>query len=67
MDGGLNDRVGIFDCFNEGGVGCGVALGDAEEWVIAQLGWDLCRVADKGRDMVLLAEACCDGGRADPA
>lgn len=44
-----------------------VALGDTKEWVIAQLDWELCRVADKGRDMVLLAEACYDGGRADPA
>lgn len=41
VDGGLNDRVGIFEGFNEGGVRRGVALGDAEEWVIAQLEWEL--------------------------
>ena len=67
VDGGLDYRVGIFDRFDEGGMRRGVALGDMEEWVVAQLGWELRRVTDKGCDVVLLAEACCDGGRADPA
>ena len=35
VDGGLDDRVGVFDCLDEGGMGRGVALGDAEVGVIA--------------------------------
>ena len=65
--GGLDNRVGVFDCFDEGGVRSGVTLGDAEAGVVAQLGGQFGGVAEKGGDVVLLAETCCKGGRADSA
>lgn len=67
VDGGLDDRVGVFDRFDEGGVRRGVALGDAQAGVVAQLGRQFGRVAQEGCDVVLLAETCCEGGRADSA
>lgn len=67
VDGGLDDRVGVFDRFDEGGVRCGVALGDAQAGVVAQFGRQFGRVAQVGGDVVLLAETCCEGGRADSA
>lgn len=67
VDGGLDYRVGVFDSFDEGGVGRGIALGDAEAGVIAQLRGDTGRVAEESCDQVLLTEACCEGGRADSA
>ena len=45
----------------------GVALGNAEAGVVAQLGRQFGGVAEKGGDEVLLAETCCEGGRADSA
>lgn len=45
----------------------GVTLGDAEAGVVAQLGAQFGGVAEKGGDVVLLAETCCEGGRADSA
>ena len=67
VDGGLDDRVGVFDRFDEGGVRGGVALGDAQAGVVAQLGRQFGWVAQEGGDVVLLAETCCEGGRADSA
>ena len=67
VDGGLDYGIGIFDRFDEGSVRRGVALGDAKTWMVAQLGRQLCRVAEEGCDVMLLAKACCQGGRADPA
>lgn len=62
VDGGLDDGVGVPDRFDEGGVrGC-VALGDAEAGVVAQLGGQLGGVAEEGGDVVLLSEACREGG-----
>lgn len=65
VDGGLDDRVGFSDRFDEGGVRGGVTLGDAQAGVVAQLGRQFRGVAKEGCDVVLLAEACCEGGRAD--
>ena len=67
VDGGLDDRIGVFDRFDEGGVRCGVALGDAQAGVVAQLRRQFGWVAQEGCDVVLLAETCCEGGRADSA
>lgn len=65
VDGGLDDRVGVFDCFYEGRVRCSVALSDAQKWMVAQLRGEFGRVAEESRDVMLLAETCCEGGRAD--
>ena len=67
IDGSLDYRIGVFDCFDEGGVRCGVALGDAQAGMVAQLGRQFGRVAEKGCNVVLLAEARRKGGRADTA
>lgn len=67
VDGGLDDGVGVLDRFDEGGVRGGVALGDAQARVVAQLRGQFRGVAQEGGDVVLLAEACCEGGRADSA
>ena len=66
VDGGLDDRICIFDRFDEGAVRRGVALDDTKVRVVAHLGRELCRVAEEGRDMVLLAQACREGSRAYP-
>ena len=66
VDSGLDNGISIFDRFDEGRVRCGVALGDAKTGMVAQLGRKLCRVTEQGCDVVLLAKACCKGGRADP-
>ncbi len=67
VDGGLDYGVGVFDCLDEGGVRGSIALGNAEAGVVAQLGRQLGGVAEKGGNEVLLAETCCEGGRADSA
>lgn len=67
VDGGLDYGVRVFDRVDEGGMGCGVALGDAQAGVIAKLGGQLGGVAKKGGDVMLLTEACCEGGRANSA
>ena len=66
IDGGLDDGVGVFDRFDEGGVRCGIALGDTQARVVAQLGRQFGRVAEKCCDLVLLAKARREGRRADP-
>ena len=67
VDGGLDDRFGVFDRVDEGGVRGGVALGDAEARVVAQLRGEFGGIAEEGCDVVLLAEARCEGSGADSA
>lgn len=67
VDGGLDYRIGVFDCVDEGGMGRSVALGDTETGVAAQLGGKFGGVPQESCDVVLLAETCSEGGRADSA
>lgn len=48
-------------------MGRSVALGDTEAGVAAQLGGKFGGVAQESCDVVLLAETCSEGGRADSA
>ena len=48
-------------------MGRGITLRDTEARVIVQLRGQYGGVAEEGGDVVLLTEACCEGGRADSA